>query len=70
MLLFLSCISLIFLISTCSHFLLLHFSMFHGSTYHINIESANRTKHESGVTGKIKNMYVQRYDGPLIPYKN
>jgi hypothetical protein len=70
MLLFLPCISLIFLVSTCSHFLLLHFCIFHGSTYHINIESVNRTKHESGVNGKIKNMSVRRYDGQLIPYEN
>jgi hypothetical protein len=33
-----------FFVSICSHFLLLHFCSFHGSTYHIHMESANQTE--------------------------
>jgi hypothetical protein len=36
-----------FFVSIYSHFLLLHFCSFHGSTYHIYMESANQTEHQS-----------------------
>jgi hypothetical protein len=36
-----------FFVSICSHFLLLHFCSFYGSTYHIHMESANQTEHQS-----------------------
>jgi hypothetical protein len=56
------------LVSTCSHFLLLHFSIFHGLTY-IHMKSVNRTKHERVVTGKDKARQCEATPGHWFPMK-